>query len=121
MKNRRGIQDPHVPQIWCNSDQYSRSYGILKKIGVRHFSMIGRHHESVSRTEPVFELNLAPSEERPTYEFRMEIFDPDGNLFSQLNNLCVYSGIEELLGKLTENSFNFVEINARNLQKNLST
>ena len=32
MRNRRGIQAPPVPQIWCNSDQYSRSYGILKKM-----------------------------------------------------------------------------------------
>ena len=32
--------------------------------------MIGRHLESVGRTEPVFERNLAPSEERPTDEFR---------------------------------------------------
>ena len=35
-----------------------------------HFYLIGRHLESVGRTEPVFELTLAPSEERPTYEFR---------------------------------------------------
>ena len=38
-------------QIWCNSDQYSRSYCILKKIAAHHFSLIGRHLESVSRTE----------------------------------------------------------------------
>ena len=44
--------------------------GHFENIGTRHFSLIGRHLESVGRTEPVFELNLAPSEERPTYEFR---------------------------------------------------
>ena len=44
----------------------------LKKIGVRHFSLIGRHLKSVGQTEPVFELTLAPSEERPTYEFRSD-------------------------------------------------
>ena len=42
----------------------------FEKIGANHFSLIGRHLESVGRTEPVFDLNLAPSEERPTYEFR---------------------------------------------------
>ena len=31
---------------------------------MRHFSLIDRHLESISRTEPVFELNLAPSEKR---------------------------------------------------------
>ena len=36
------------------------------KNGVRHLSLIGRHLESVGRTEMVFELNLALSEERPT-------------------------------------------------------
>ena len=40
-----------------------------KPISMRHFSLTSRHLESVGRTEPVFELNLAPSEERPTYEF----------------------------------------------------
>ena len=45
----------------------------FEKMGTRHFSLIGHHLESVSRTEPVFELNLALSEERPTYEFRVNI------------------------------------------------
>ena len=31
-KNRRGAQGPPVHQIWCNSDHYFRSYGILKKM-----------------------------------------------------------------------------------------
>ena len=33
------------------------------------FSLIGHHLESIGRIEAVFELNLAPSEQRPTYEF----------------------------------------------------
>ena len=44
----------------------------LKKIGMRHFSLIGCHLETVGRTELVFELNLAPSEKRPTYKFRSD-------------------------------------------------
>ena len=49
----------------------------FKNIGVRHFSLIGRHLKSVGQTEPVFEhtLGLAPNErpnERPTYEFRSD-------------------------------------------------
>ena len=38
----------------------------FEQIGMRHFSLIGRHLESVSQTKPVFKLILAPSEERPT-------------------------------------------------------
>ena len=30
--DRRGAQGPPVHQIWCNSDHYFRSYGILKKM-----------------------------------------------------------------------------------------
>ena len=40
MKDRRGIQGPPVFQIWCNSDQYSWSYGILKKLALRHFCLV---------------------------------------------------------------------------------
>ena len=40
----------------------------LKKNGTRHFSLIGRHLESVSRTIPVFKHTLAPSEKWPTQE-----------------------------------------------------
>ena len=48
-------------------------YGaILTIISARHFSLIGRHLESVGRTEPVFELNLALSETRPTNECRSD-------------------------------------------------
>ena len=50
----------------------SYCYGILKKNGARHFSLIGRHLESVGRTEPVFELNLALSEKRLANEFRSD-------------------------------------------------
>ena len=64
----RGTHGPPVPQIWCNSDYYLQSYGILKKNGTRHFSLIGRHLESVSRTIPVFKHTLAPSEKWPTQE-----------------------------------------------------
>ena len=39
----------------------------FEKTGAHHFSLIGRHLESVGRTELVFKLNLAPSE--PTYGF----------------------------------------------------
>ena len=31
---------------------------------MHHFSLIGRHLESVSRTKLIFELNLAPGEEK---------------------------------------------------------
>ena len=36
------------------------------------FFFIGRHLESVSRTELILELNLAPSEERLICEFRSD-------------------------------------------------
>ena len=68
IKNRRGTHGPPVPQIWCNSDYYLQSYGILEKNGTRNFSLIGRHLESVSRTIPVFKHTLAPSEKWPTQE-----------------------------------------------------
>ena len=32
MRNQRGTEGSTVPQIWCNSDKYFRSYGILKKM-----------------------------------------------------------------------------------------
>ena len=38
------------------------------KNATRHFSLIGRHLESVSRTIPVFKHPLAPSEKWPTQE-----------------------------------------------------
>ena len=44
----------------------------FEKNGALHFSLIGRHLESVSQTEPVFELNLAPNEKRATNEFRSD-------------------------------------------------
>ena len=44
----------------------------FEKNGVHHFSLIGRHLESVSRTEPIFELNLALSEKRPIIECRSD-------------------------------------------------
>ena len=44
----------------------------FEKNGAHHFSLIGRHLESVGRTEPVFELNLALSEKRPTNECRSD-------------------------------------------------
>ena len=40
--------------------------------GTHHFSLIDRHLESVSRTELVFELNLASREKRPTSEYQSE-------------------------------------------------
>ena len=42
------------------------------QIGVHHFSLIGHHLESVSRTKLIFELNLAPSDERLICEFRSD-------------------------------------------------
>ena len=44
----------------------------FEKNGTRHFSLIGRHLESVSRTIPVFKHTLAPSEKWPTQEFRSD-------------------------------------------------
>ena len=32
IKHRRGTHGPPAPQIWCNSDCYLQSYGILKKM-----------------------------------------------------------------------------------------
>ena len=60
MKSRRGTQG--VPELWH-----------FEKNGPRHFSLIGHHLESVGRTEPVFELNLALSEKRPTNECRSDL------------------------------------------------
>ena len=40
----------------------------FEKNGTRHFSLIGRHLESVSRTIPVFKDTLAPSKKSPTQE-----------------------------------------------------
>ena len=40
----------------------------FEKNGTRHFSLIGRHLESVSRTISVFKQTLAPSEKWPTQE-----------------------------------------------------
>ena len=40
MTNRRGTQCPPVPQIWCNSDYYLQSYGILKKLARANFCPI---------------------------------------------------------------------------------
>ena len=37
IKNRRGTHGPPVPQIWCNSDYYLQSYGILKKVAHVNF------------------------------------------------------------------------------------
>ena len=42
----------------------------FEKKGARHYSLIGRHLESVGRTEPVFKLNLALTEKRSTNECR---------------------------------------------------
>ena len=42
------------------------------KNGVHHFCLIGRHLESGGQNEPVFKLNLALSEERPTNECRSD-------------------------------------------------
>ena len=42
----------------------------FERNGTPLFPLIGHHLESVSRTEPVFEFSLAPSEKRLTYEFR---------------------------------------------------
>ena len=41
----------------------------------RHFSLIGRHLESVSRTIPIFKHTLAPSEKWPTQEISVR-FEP---------------------------------------------
>ena len=45
---------------------------MFEKNGAHHFSLFGRHLQSVGRTEPVFELTLALSEERPTNECRSD-------------------------------------------------
>ena len=44
----------------------------FEKNGTRHFSLIGRHLESVSRTIPVFKHTLAPSEKWPTQEISVQ-------------------------------------------------
>ena len=63
-------------QIWCNSDHYSRSYGILKKI-------IARHLESASSTKLVFELDRTLSEKKADMrileQFRLFFFSYRGH------------------------------------------
>ena len=49
---------------------------------------------------------------------QQEGIDPDGNLFAQLHNTCVYSEQDEVSSTLTDTTLNFIEINARSLQKN---
>ena len=70
-KSRRGAQGPPVHQIWCNSDHYFRSYGILKKMAHAIFfrSAAILKLESASWTKLVFELVRALSERKPTCEF----------------------------------------------------
>ena len=64
-------------------------YGAIPTIisGVTAFwikiSLIGRHLETVGRTEPVFELILAPSEKRPTNECQSD----SGNFLSYCVNI----------------------------------
>ena len=62
----------------------------FERIGTHHFSLIGCHLKSVSRSEPVFELNLAPSEKRPTYEFLSDsgIFLSSYRVIVTSCNLC---------------------------------
>ena len=62
-KRSKWHPSPPVHQIWSNSGYYFQRYN-----GTCNFSLIGRHLESVGRTETVFELYLALSEERPTNE-----------------------------------------------------
>ena len=45
----------------------------FEKNGMRNFSLIGRHLESVSRTIPVFKHTLAPSEKWPTQEISVRL------------------------------------------------
>ena len=73
MQNRRGTQGPQ--DCAPNMVQFRVLFPELhhfEKNGARHFSLIGRHLESVSRTEPVFKLNLALSEKSPTNECRSD-------------------------------------------------
>ena len=44
----------------------------FEKSGVHHFSLIGRHLESVGQTVLVFELHPALSDKKLTYEFQSD-------------------------------------------------
>ena len=52
---------------------------------------------------------------------QQENIDPDGNLYADLNNSCVYSEMEKLSSELSNITLNFIEINARSLQKNFDS
>ena len=79
-----------MPQIWFNSDYYLQSYSIFEKNGTHHFSLIGRHLESVSRTIPVFKHTLAPSEKWPTQEISVRF----GPFFIELS--CQHRKMQSL-------------------------
>ena len=68
-ENSKGHRrSPSAPNMVQFSPVFTELWHFVK-IGARHFSLIGCNLKSVGQTEPVFELPLARSEERLTYEF----------------------------------------------------
>ena len=79
----------------------------FEKNGTRHFSLIGRHLESVSRTIPVFKHTLAPSEKWPTQDISVR-FGPFLSSY-RLNiarcNLCARAKVKgHIKLKIEENT-----------------
>ena len=52
---------------------------------------------------------------------QQEHIDPDGNVYADLNNSCVYSEMEKLSSELSNITLNSIEITARSLQKNFDS
>ena len=79
----------------------------FEKHGTRHFSLIGHHLESVSRTIPVFKNTLAPSEKCPTQEMsvRFEPFLSSYRVNIARRNLCARAKVKgHIKLKIEENT-----------------
>ena len=73
----------------------------------RHFSLIGRHLESVSRTIPVFKYTLAPSEKWATKEISVRLgpFLSSYRVNSARCNLCARAKVKgHIKLKIEENT-----------------
>ena len=72
-KSRRGAQGPPVHQIWCNSDHYFRSYGILKKMA----------HAIFFRSAAILKVLVRP------------------NWFSNLSDMRIFGAIQAIFLQLS--------------------
>ena len=94
IKNRRGTHGPPVPQIWCNSDYYLQSYGILKKMA----------HVIFLWSAAIFKVSVEP--------YRPKKSRSDSGLFSRVIdvniarcNLCARAKVKgHIKLKIEENS-----------------